>query len=313
MKSRPLRYFLLGALTSALVIGMVSYSYAASDTTIIYACVNKSTQVIRYVPKKKCSSKETALSWNVSGPRGVKGETGSQGIQGPRGLNGNNGSNGLKGETGSVGPKGETGIPGTNGTNGTQGETGPAGANGTPGSNGTNGTNGTPGTNGANGTPGSNGTNGTNGTNGEGVVTNISRSISASGMDTASFGGFDLDNAPTTSLYSNSEGVALEIACIYGASPSRPGEYLQPGYFLKVKNPTGSVAIMMKSKATNTQVTSQIAQGTNAFQRFGWEASQDTFIWTIDVVGSAIKPVRFSFSFKTATSTCDLHGMYSTK
>jgi hypothetical protein len=129
------RSFAVGFGCAALSLGAVAYADSAG-TQIIYSCVNKTTGVIRYVPKKKCASNEKSLSWNVSGRTGKEGP---QGVQGARGLNGEagaTGADGAKGDTGSIGAKGDTGATGT------KGDTGATGAKGDPGLKGDTGTTG---------------------------------------------------------------------------------------------------------------------------------------------------------------------------
>ncbi len=101
--------FAIGFGCAALSLGAVAYADSAG-TQIIYSCVNKTTGVIRYVPKKKCAPNEKSLSWNVSGRTGKEGP---QGVQGARGLNGEagaTGADGAKGDTGSIQPAGRA-IP----------------------------------------------------------------------------------------------------------------------------------------------------------------------------------------------------------
>jgi hypothetical protein len=126
--------FSVGVVLTLTTIGVVNYANA-SGNQIIYSCVNKSTRVIRYVPKKKCARNETSLSWNVSGETGSQGQ---QGIQGPRGLNGEKGENGAQGPTGLTGTQGATGPTGAIGATGPQGATGPIGPSGPAGPSGSN-------------------------------------------------------------------------------------------------------------------------------------------------------------------------------
>jgi hypothetical protein len=127
MKFNRLSAFTLGVVITAVSVGVVNYASAAG-TQIVYACANKSTGVIRYVPNKKCKSAETSLSWNVSWQRGKEGP---QGLQGARGLNGETGdigSTGAKGDTGSTGAKGDTGSTGAKGDTGSTGAKGDTGS-----------------------------------------------------------------------------------------------------------------------------------------------------------------------------------------
>jgi hypothetical protein len=58
-----------------------------SDAGVIYACVDKRTGAMRMVSSAtRCTSKETAVSWNQEGPAGPTGATGATGPQGPAGV-----------------------------------------------------------------------------------------------------------------------------------------------------------------------------------------------------------------------------------
>ena len=150
------RSFAVGFGCAALSLGAVAYA-DAPGTQIIYSCVNKTTGVIRYVPKKKCAPNEKSLSWNVSGRTGKEGP---QGVQGARGLNGEagaTGADGAKGDTGSIGAKGDTGATGTKGDTGATGAKGDTGSKGDPGATGDKGDTGLKGDTGATGPSGQTG------------------------------------------------------------------------------------------------------------------------------------------------------------
>lgn len=91
------RSFAIGFGCAALSLGAVTYANAAGNRTI-KACANKTTGIMRYVPKGSCKKTETLLSWNQTGPQGLTGAVGSSGT---------------KGDTGESGPKGDTGATGT--------------------------------------------------------------------------------------------------------------------------------------------------------------------------------------------------------
>ena len=122
MKFNRIGAFTLGVVITAVSVGAINY-VSAAGTQIIYACANKSTGIIRYVPKNKCTSTEISLSWNVSGQRG---KAGPQGLQGARGLNGDTGAPGAKGDTGLTGAPGAKGDTGLTGAPGAKGDTGAA-------------------------------------------------------------------------------------------------------------------------------------------------------------------------------------------
>lgn len=74
----------------------ISASISASNS--INACVNKKTGVIRQLTKGKCTSNETALTWNKAGVQGA------QGLQGPQGTQGAQGAQGARGPAGQDAP-----------------------------------------------------------------------------------------------------------------------------------------------------------------------------------------------------------------
>lgn len=125
--------------------------------------------------------KVKTFSFEFSGLKGEKGDTGARGAQGPAGERGPAGEPGIQGPSGPVGPRGEQGIQGETGPRGLQGETGPAGPQGVPGERGPagetgpagpagpqgeQGIQGVPGPTGPTGATGPAGTNGTDGTDG---------------------------------------------------------------------------------------------------------------------------------------------------
>ena len=83
--------FTLGVTITAVALGAVSYVSAANDS-VLTACANKKTGVMRLLTKGSCSKSESKISWNIQGL------SGTQGLQGPRGANG------LDGPMGSTGP-----------------------------------------------------------------------------------------------------------------------------------------------------------------------------------------------------------------
>ena len=85
---------------------------AAAATTVIHACVDKSTGVVRVVASAtQCHTTENAISWNATGPRGPVGPAGPQGPKGHIGLTGATGPAGPKGPKGATGPQGPPGDP----------------------------------------------------------------------------------------------------------------------------------------------------------------------------------------------------------
>jgi hypothetical protein len=109
MRLNRMSAFTLGVLITAVAVGAVSITNAASNTTI-YACANKTTGVMRYISKGSCKKTETTLSWSQMGPQGLQGAKGDTGATGPTGATG------LTGATGATGPVGATGATGPTGT-----------------------------------------------------------------------------------------------------------------------------------------------------------------------------------------------------
>ena len=93
----------IGISVVALMIGLWSYSQAASEGTISI-CVGKNGLV--YIlgtgfRREDCRKNESLLTWNaqgVQGPKGDKGETGATGSQGEQGLQGEPGVQGVAGQ-----------------------------------------------------------------------------------------------------------------------------------------------------------------------------------------------------------------------
>jgi hypothetical protein len=70
----------IAAVTTSLLI-----SYAQSSNTI-QGCFDNKTGVLRKVnAPTDCSQKETAISWNITGPVGPQGDPGPQGVPGTQG------------------------------------------------------------------------------------------------------------------------------------------------------------------------------------------------------------------------------------
>ena len=77
-------------LTVALLGGTIAY---AQSPTVYYACVTKSSGVLRVVPNANaCKSNEYSISWNQQGPTGPTGPQGPAGPAGPQGPAGPAGS-----------------------------------------------------------------------------------------------------------------------------------------------------------------------------------------------------------------------------
>jgi hypothetical protein len=90
-----------------------------SASSVVHACytptkAGSSTVVLQDVGTT-CSKSSNTITWNQTGPQGLKGDTGAPGPAGPQGLKGDTGPQGLKGDTGAAGPQGPQGAAGADG------------------------------------------------------------------------------------------------------------------------------------------------------------------------------------------------------
>jgi hypothetical protein len=100
--------------TSLVFIGAVlTYATIPAPDGVIYGCYNKSGGSIRVIDTAvtKCSSNETQLTWNQTGPQGPIGLQGPAGPTGATGTAGPIGATGATGATGPAGPAGTGGLP----------------------------------------------------------------------------------------------------------------------------------------------------------------------------------------------------------
>jgi hypothetical protein len=95
----------------AVLIGFAGAAYAASGGIpgpggVITGCYDKSGGQLRIInSSKRCNRRhERRLTWNQTGPRGLRGLTGAMGAQGVKGTVGATGPQGVKGDTGPAGP-----------------------------------------------------------------------------------------------------------------------------------------------------------------------------------------------------------------
>jgi hypothetical protein len=101
-------------LVAVLVGGGVALATIPGSGGVISGCYAKSTGSLRVVDAStaQCKGGEVPLTWNQTGPQGLKGDTGvqgtkgDQGAQGPQGVKGDTGPIGLTGPTGPQGPRG---------------------------------------------------------------------------------------------------------------------------------------------------------------------------------------------------------------
>lgn len=95
----------------------VAYATIPSDN-VINGCYSKSGGALRVIDATvtNCSKQETALAWNVQGPKGDKGDPGAIGATGATGPTGPAGPTGPTGATGPQGPPGPQGPAGVSGS-----------------------------------------------------------------------------------------------------------------------------------------------------------------------------------------------------
>jgi hypothetical protein len=88
---------------SLAIVGAVVAVAAIPDSMgVIHGCYDTKVGGLRVInaPTASCSAKETAITWNQTGPPGPAGATGPQGPQGPQGPAGPQGSPGPQGMPG---------------------------------------------------------------------------------------------------------------------------------------------------------------------------------------------------------------------
>jgi hypothetical protein len=262
MRLNRLGAFTLGLVVAIASVGAATYA-AGSDTQIVYTCAHKKTGVIRYVPKKKCTSTETPLSWNVSGRVGKTGPQGLQGLQGPRGLTGDTGPTGATGEAGSAGAKGATGAKGDTGAAGAIGATGPAGAKGDTGATGPTGPTGPTGETGPAGARGDTGATGATGPAGPPGDPGLSVSHFSNTM--SAIAGYASNESSLVSLY-DFNGVTISTTCTSEGSPTIY-------WGIAIKAPPGTKVLYQGGRLenyTNSEKSAVFSFGTTAdgtFQR----------------------------------------------
>ncbi|HEY1532434.1 MAG TPA: type VI secretion system tube protein Hcp, partial [Polyangiaceae bacterium] len=132
--SRKARWVAL-AIGGATVVGLGAFAYAATPAAgVINACYDSGNGAVRIIDpaNDSCKKKETAISWNQTGPAGAAGPAGavgSAGVAGPAGLTGTPGAMGAPGANGSPGAAGPQGVAGPAGPAGAAGSAGPGAPN----------------------------------------------------------------------------------------------------------------------------------------------------------------------------------------
>jgi hypothetical protein len=91
-----MKTILLGVAGAAvLVVAGVALAQGSGEATVIHACKHPSAGWLRQVADAgQCRRRETAVSWNVQGPKGDPGQDGAPGVQGPKGEKGDKGDAG---------------------------------------------------------------------------------------------------------------------------------------------------------------------------------------------------------------------------
>jgi hypothetical protein len=126
IRKRAGRIAVIAGALLAVAVGAAYATTALVSTNVIQACQDASGTLRVVVDNTTaCKKQESAISWNVVGPKGDTGAEGPKGDTGPQGPQGDTGAQGPQGETGAQGPQGDTGAPGADGA---QGPTGPSDA-----------------------------------------------------------------------------------------------------------------------------------------------------------------------------------------
>ena len=128
LMSRRTHLLTTSALLAAAVVvgGGYVVNAATSPSSMITACSNKKTGVVRVVAAKaKCTKNEKRLTWNVKGATGATGLPGAAGAAGAPGRDGAPGKDGVNGTDGKDGADGATGPTGPTGPAGGTAEVDP--------------------------------------------------------------------------------------------------------------------------------------------------------------------------------------------
>ena len=100
-------WWVVGLASLAVVVVAVVQAAIPDPSGVIHACYRANGN-IRLVDKSSCTSTETALTWNQTGPQGPAGAAGPAGAPGPQGATG------PQGQPGTPGPAGVAGYEITN-------------------------------------------------------------------------------------------------------------------------------------------------------------------------------------------------------
>lgn len=79
-----------GMAAGGILSGAIATASVPDSTGVIHTCYSQAKGTWRPIdfPKQKCSTGETELAWNQTGPQGPQGLQGPQGAQGPQGPTG---------------------------------------------------------------------------------------------------------------------------------------------------------------------------------------------------------------------------------
>lgn len=100
--------------TAGAAVGLTAIVYTDAGGAF-HGCVAPNGSLRVVVPGTACKAKETAITWNQTGPQGVPGAPGAQGPPGELGAKGDPGQAGLQGPAGPEGPAGPQGPAGAGG------------------------------------------------------------------------------------------------------------------------------------------------------------------------------------------------------
>jgi hypothetical protein len=104
----PKSWWVVGLVANLAIVVVAVVQAAIPDPSgVIHACYRANGN-LRLVDKSSCTSAETALTWNQTGPQGPAGAPGSAGTPGPQGTR----------PQGATGPQGPPGTPASAGVAG---------------------------------------------------------------------------------------------------------------------------------------------------------------------------------------------------
>lgn len=312
-------FFAIALISSGAILGDVVTSFAAPSSSLISACVNRSTGSMRYLQKGRCKKTELAVTWNVQGPVGSQGPEGLQGPRGATGITGATGPAGIDGSGSSNTVRSGSGVPSNSlGSNGdffintlSNLIHGPKAADVWP--NGVSlvgpaGTAGVAGATGATGLTGATGPTGPQGSPGQGLFSYVAPvSVTKSNENTDSI---LLSNyTPITSVGSDIE---ISLACGY-ETVSTPSIV---AWSIAVKAPVGSSIFGHTTMRNDSAPDSLVGSASGTRQRLtqsqtAIKLTSAEFL-TVNIFGPSISPVVFKLSISLSASNCTATGIKQT-